>query len=310
MKTMTSAEKGLKAVQNRPFDYKVVSQPYMLPSDFPVDWLSNYVQGDNEITYLHFHNCLEIGYCLEGSGVFFVEDKILPYTQGDVSIIFPNQLHLAQSLKGKESRWHFCFIDPDALFSSDPMSSRFWDRVGTDTYPRFNNIVTPDDHAEVVWLTDHAMKELEKHRPGYESAVKGYIWTLLTLIGRQLLLQESGTAEAAAGGADRRAMQQISKALEYISQHYMEPVPIHRLAELCCLSVTHFRRIFHKCMGMAPLDYINNVRIQVAAALLCHSGSSILAISEEVGYATLSSFNRHFKRLMGEAPSQWRSKNR
>ncbi|OZB95487.1 AraC family transcriptional regulator [Paenibacillus sp. XY044] len=297
-------------MQNRPFDYKVVSEPYLLPSDFPVDWLSNHVQGDDEITYLHFHNCLEIGYCLEGSGVFFVEDKILPYTQGDVSIIFPNQLHLAQSLKGKESRWHFCFIDPDALFSADKMSCGFWNRVGTDTYPRYNNIVTPDDHAEVVWLTTNAMKELEKRQTGYESAAKGYIWTLVTLIGRQLLLLDSSTKDAAAVGADRRAMQQISKALEYISQHYMESVPIHRLAELCCLSVTHFRRVFHKSMGMAPLDYINNVRIQVAAALLCHSDSSILTISEEVGYATLSSFNRHFKRVMGDAPTQWRSKKR
>ncbi|MEC0371751.1 AraC family transcriptional regulator [Paenibacillus chibensis] len=297
-------------MQNRPSDYKVVSQPYVLPSDFPVDWMNNYVQGDDEITYLHFHNCIEIGYCFEGSGVFFIEDKVLPYAQGDVSIIFPNQLHLAQSLKGNVSKWHFCFVDPKALFSADAVSSGFWDRAGKQSHPGFCNIVTSDKHAEVVRLTDNAMKELERRQPGYESAAKGYIWTLLTLIGRQTMLQDEGIPEAAASRADRHDMHKISKALEYISQHYMDSVPVQRLAGVCCLSVTHFRRIFRKCMGMAPLDYINNVRIQVAAALLCHSDNSVLAISEEVGYATLSSFNRQFKRVMGEAPTRWRTRKK
>lgn len=296
-------------MQNRPFDYKVVSRPYLLPTDFPVDWLGHYIQGDEDITFLHFHNCLEIGYCLEGSGVFIVEDKILPYAKGDVCLIFPNQLHLAQSIKGQTSKWHFCFIDPQALFSADAAAVRFWQEVREELYPQFYNIIRMADHPAIVRLTEDAMKELDDRQPGFETAAKGFIWTLLTLIGRQFAMHSDIRRNTRTTEANRHSMQKISKALEYISQHYMESVQISQLAELCCLSVTHFRRLFASCMGTAPLDYLTNVRIQIAAALLINSNSSILAISEEVGYSTLSSFNRHFKRLMGEAPAKWRSRN-
>ncbi|MNY74794.1 transcriptional activator FtrA [compost metagenome] len=79
----------------------------------------------------------------------------------------------------------------------------------------------------------------------------------------------------------------------------MEPIHIEELAAICNLSITHFRRTFRACMGSAPLDYLIHMRMQMASALLCHTDSSILSISEKVGYSTLSSFNRHFQDMDG-----------
>jgi AraC-like DNA-binding protein len=294
-------------MQKRPYSYEVISQPYLLPPAFPVDWIENYAQNDADITYLHFHNCLEIGYCCEGSGVFFVEQKIMPYSKGDVSIIFPGQLHLAQSVKGQVSRWHFCFLDPIALLKIS--SSQSWNDPSPAGYSRFTNIISPKDAPDITLMTEYLMKELGLQQRGYESAVKGYVWTLMTLITRIIDVQMADHTPVAEA-ADRTSMNKISKALEYISQHYMEPMQIHELAAACSLSVTHFRRTFRACMGMAPLDYLNNVRMQMASALLCHTDNSILSISEEVGYASVSSFNRHFKQWMGVAPSKWRTMKR
>lgn len=42
-----------------------------------------------DFTFLHFHNCLEIGYCLSGSGICRVEDREYSFQKGDVEIIFP-----------------------------------------------------------------------------------------------------------------------------------------------------------------------------------------------------------------------------
>ncbi|MNO36514.1 Bifunctional transcriptional activator/DNA repair enzyme AdaA [compost metagenome] len=292
-------------MQKRPLSYEIISQPYLLPPPFPVDWMENFIQNDADVTHLHYHNCLEIGYCCEGSGVFFVEEKILPFSKGDVSIIFPGQLHLAQSLKGQVSRWHYCFLDLKSLLGTIPPQS--WSEPTPKEYSRFTNIVSPSDAPDISLMTQYLVKELGEQQPGYESAVKGCVWTLMTLIIRAINSTTEHTPEAEA--ADRTSMQKISKSLEYISQHYMEPIQIRELAATCNLSVTHFRRTFRTCMGMAPIDYLNNVRMHMASAMLCYTNSSILNISEEVGYATLSSFNRHFKQRMGVAPSKWRTMN-
>lgn len=289
-------------MQKRPSSYEVIAQPYLLPPTFPVDWLENFIQKDADITYLHYHNCWEIGYCCEGSGVFFVEEKILPYSKGDVCIIFPGQLHLAQSVKGQVSRWHFCFLDPKALLGT--IAPQAWNEPAPTGYSRFTNIVNSSDAPDISLMAEYLMNELGQQQPGYESAVRGCVWTLMTLIIRAINYMAGHTPEVEA--VDRTSMNKISKSLEYISQHYMEPIQIDALAEACNLSVTHFRRTFRSCMGMAPLDYLINVRMQMASALLCHTDSSILNISDEVGYATISSFNRHFKQRMGVSPSKWR----
>jgi len=293
-------------MQKRPFPFEVISQPYRLPPAFPVDWMENFIQNDADITYLHYHNCWEIGYCYEGSGVFFVEEKILPYSKGHVCIIFPGQLHLAQSVKGQVSRWHFCFLDPKTLLG---LASPYlgYEPIPTG-YSRFTNIVSPSDDPDISLLTEFLMKELSQRKPGYESAVKGCVWTLSTLINRSINQMADKVPDFE--GVDRTSMNKISKSLEYISQHYMESIQIDELAAICNLSLTHFRRTFRACMGIAPLEYLINVRLQMASVLLSHTDRSVLSISEEVGYATISSFNRHFKQWMGVAPSKWRAKKR
>jgi hypothetical protein len=70
---------------------------------------------DAPITFMHRHNCLEIGYCHSGAGIFVVEDKTLPYRAGDVSIISEAEMHQAWSIAGMRSEWTFVEVDPLAL---------------------------------------------------------------------------------------------------------------------------------------------------------------------------------------------------
>ncbi|MNW60520.1 Melibiose operon regulatory protein [compost metagenome] len=87
----------------------------------------------------------------------------------------------------------------------------------------------------------------------------------------------------------------------------MMPVTIDELAELCHLSTTHFRRKFHEIMGTTPLDFLNSTRVEEACKRLKSTDASVLSISEQVGFRSISSFNRCFARLMGESPKAWRT---
>ena len=87
----------------------------------------------------------------------------------------------------------------------------------------------------------------------------------------------------------------------------MEDFPIETLARLCGMSQSHFRRVFRELLSVGPLEHLNRTRILKACSLMRMSEDSILSISGQVGFQSLSSFNRHFLAEMGPTPSQWRS---
>jgi AraC-like DNA-binding protein len=101
-------------------------------------------------------------------------------------------------------------------------------------------------------------------------------------------------------------MERIAPALQYLGTHFTERVDVEDLARVCHLSVTHFRRLFLKAIRRSPLRYVAQLRIQMASALLENTNRTVLDISHEVGYDSLSSFNRQFRAQTGMSPREWR----
>ena len=101
---------------------------------------------------------------------------------------------------------------------------------------------------------------------------------------------------------------EVSPAVTYVSNHYAEPCPIETLAQLCNMSVSTLRRKFYSALECAPSDYIHRVRIGAATVMLSAENKSILEICHQVGYMSLSSFNRQFRKLTGESPRRMRKK--
>jgi transcriptional regulator GlxA family with amidase domain len=94
--------------------------------------------------------------------------------------------------------------------------------------------------------------------------------------------------------------------LDYIRVNYAQDFPMDDLAALCDMSPTHFRRTFTGIMGEGPLSYLTHIRISKASVLLRTTEMPVLDISEEVGFRSVSSFNRHFAEIMGVPPLKWR----
>ena len=100
---------------------------------------------------------------------------------------------------------------------------------------------------------------------------------------------------------------EIKPALNYINHNYSEHIYLTLLSELCHMSQATFRRKFKEIMGTTPLDYIHDIRIQRACVLLRGSKMSITEISLNVGFESISSFNRKFLSVEGITPNQYRS---
>lgn len=282
--------------------YQLQYAPVPLSRDFPVHYWGIYRQTDRKIVYLHRHDCLEIGYCHQGSGVFVVENKVFTYGSGDVNVIGPSEMHLARSTPGTESQWTFIMLDPAALVGPSVNDPSLLE-VGSLAGSRFRNIMASADHPALVACIRQIVQEMADQGPHYRSAVRSLVWTLMILLHR--LPDRQPVASAGDAGLER-----IAASLQWMARNYAQPMAIDELAEVCHLSPAHFRRLFLQKVGQSPLAYLNALRVRMAAIELQQSGRQVVDIAWRTGFGTISSFNRQFKVVMGCSPRDWRRRGK
>lgn len=100
----------------------------------------------------------------------------------------------------------------------------------------------------------------------------------------------------------------IENVIDYIHNHYMETISITRLAEIFGMDGRRFSYIFQKNLGMSPLAYLTEYRINRAKELLIQEGNSITAVASCVGYTDPLYFSRLFKKYSGMSPSNYQIK--
>jgi AraC family transcriptional regulator len=98
----------------------------------------------------------------------------------------------------------------------------------------------------------------------------------------------------------------LRRITDWMSEHAVEDFNLDRLAALAGLSKYHFHRLFKSAMGISPLRYHTNLRMELARRLLRETKKSILSIAVEVGYSNASHFAELFRRQAGLSPSDYR----
>lgn len=96
-------------------------------------------------------------------------------------------------------------------------------------------------------------------------------------------------------------------AIDYIEQNYQKEISVEQLAQYVQISAPHFHRLFLKYTGQSPYQYILEFRVQKAKLLLSDPVLQIKQIGREVGFHNVNHFIRHFKRLTGVTPGQYRA---
>jgi AraC-like DNA-binding protein len=281
---------------------------YSLPLNFPVLLLSGerWRISDKKSGRLHFHNCLEIGICHSDSGIMDFEDVPIPFRAGDVTCVPKHLPHTTYSSPGTESLWSYIFVDPEELFRNmfNNQSAGFDKPMSTNR--NYHLIMNKEDYPKVYFLASSIVDELRNQRTSYQSSVRGLMLSLYVELLRIHAKDDTIKDAKKEIKQDHENVLVILNALDHIHNNYMQPICIDDLADLCHLSVSHFRRTFHEIMGAAPLDFLNSTRIDEACWLLRSTEDSILTISEKVGFHSISSFNRCFIKLMEVPPSVWR----
>jgi transcriptional regulator GlxA family with amidase domain len=166
--------------------------------------------------------------------------------------------------------------------------------------PNFVSGVIPDARLIEIFLQLHRLLEGCGTRLHRESLLLDFLTELIPRISK----------EPSPSPAIGRESPAVGRALEYLNEHYDRRVSLNELAALANLSPYHFHRTFCRQTGIPPHAYQIQVRIARAKRLVRESWP-LARVASAAGFADQSHFARHFKRLVGVTPAQYRgpSKN-
>lgn len=99
---------------------------------------------------------------------------------------------------------------------------------------------------------------------------------------------------------------QVGRALALMHRRLAHPWTAEELAREVALSRSAFVERFTTLVGMPPIRYLTQWRLQTARQRLRESGATIAQVAYAVGYGSEEAFSRAFKRHFGSAPATWR----
>lgn len=159
-------------------------------------------------------------------------------------------------------------------------------RLSEDIVPFFS-AASIDCHT----LMQECLELLMKNQP--VMAVKAKLYELLTDLSLRLSSDTSAPKYL-----------EIMNGVKYIERNYDKNLKIKDVAEYCCMSESHFRKMFSEYLHISPLKYQNNLKIKKAQNLLKSGMYSIREVAEAIGMDNPSYFSWFFKKYTGQSPKQ------
>ena len=125
---------------------------------------------------------------------------------------------------------------------------------------------------------------------------------LLEIFGRHLsilsnqIVMENQEAEPAA----------VTRAKQFIAQNQNNAICLATVAKAVNTSTFYFCKLFKRATGLTFTDYLARVRIEKAKTLLLDPNRRVSEVAYDIGFESLTHFNRVFRKIVGRSPSSYR----
>lgn len=260
---------------------------------------------------LHWHAAMEIIMPLRNNYVVNVQDERIIVEQGDILIIPPGILHLIEKPKAHGER--FIILCNTATMNEQhhlySLSTFFT------PYVHVKPNVDSSLHHELQTIIGSIIRTfyLDGHFK-YISIYADLIKFVATL-GNDLIdraLNEQVTAEDATHVANERTsashshLTVIYESCEYLRHHSRDDISLDDLANRAGFSKFYFSRLFKDFTGMSFVDYLNRCRISDAENLLSDPESVVTEVAMQVGFNSISTFNRVFRKFKNTTPTEFK----
>ncbi|HEY5043023.1 MAG TPA: AraC family transcriptional regulator [Verrucomicrobiae bacterium] len=98
----------------------------------------------------------------------------------------------------------------------------------------------------------------------------------------------------------------ITKAKQFIAEHYTEALSLRQVSDAVNTSLFYFCKQFRKATGLSFTEFVSRTRIEKAKNLLLNRNLRVSEIAYAIGFQSLTQFNRVFKKITGQSPTEYR----
>ena len=279
----------------------IVNEKNIYNIDFELLYISKSEYGNDWHSTAHFHPFTEIFFITQGQGIMEIDDVDVSIKEGDLIIINPNCPHTEKSSQNTSDYLKYIVFGINNLaLASNPSSKFSSENKDLNLYKilNFNH-----DKDELLYFLNSLMCEVEEKKKNYELACKSILTLFIIYISRN--------AESNLIITDNPEKLNIEciKIKNYIDSHYAENITLDILSNLSYVNKFHLVHLFTKQMGISPINYLINKRIEESKNLLTTTNYSVRDISTIVGFSNSSYFSQMFKKITGCSPREYKTKN-
>ncbi len=253
----------------------------------------------------HFHPECELTYILEGSGERFVGDSMEPFVAGDLILLGAELPHFWRSREregDEKSRAVVVHFGEGFLGEKMGGASEFADIRKMLGLAKRGLCFSDDDK-----LCERVGRRLIELAGA--SDLKRLL-ILLEILSELVDASESARFLSSVGHVplrDHKAGQRINRAYEFVYTNLRNEITLNAVAGVAGMSPAAFSRYFKRMTGRNLSHFIGELRISQACKQLRETDLGISEVAYEVGFGSLSNFNRLFKELKGVSPREWRA---
>ncbi len=232
-----------------------------------------------------FFNC-------QGSGILKMNNMTYPLQGGSAFFIPAGTPHEYYPL---DDIWDIRWLVPAGYALNDLYRQLHIEKGGVYT-------LTDAASLDLIMNKIHYYLVHDKENSNY--FVSAYVYEFILAFANQIGALNTNKKEAIE--AEDSYTRHMILLQDYINYHYMHPIALAELCQLISVSPQHLCRIFKRCTGQRPTEYITYVRINATKELLLKTNHSIHDISLWCGFENLNYFYKCFKTLVNMTPGEYR----
>ena len=253
----------------------------------------------------HWHEEFEYVLAVKGPLTVDVNKARLTLQTGQGVFINSGVLHAVEQAEKGDALLHSGVFQPRLVGGMDTI---FWQKL-------IRPMLQPDAPAfflldeavpwqrEVLSCLREAWKGIANEPFDYENRVRYYLSAALRLLSTQCVGGRTKVSKQ-----EQIAAERMKQMLRFVEEHYSEELTVERIAASVALSESACLRSFRQLLGVTPIQYVKQFRVEKAAELLRSTRLKTGEIGAECGFADGSYFIKTFREIKHCTPKEYREK--
>ena len=277
----------------------------------------------------HYHSQYELILITKSSGIRFVGDNVSKFLPGDLVLVGPNLPHL-----WRNDPSYYTGVNTDEYDDGIDLTTldTIQDEIGEDGDDHSVKTIIIKFERDFLGADFFNTPEFQRIEELLEDSKKGMyfyshknealvdkIVNLTSLGGAVSILSFLDILHELSLSEDRKTLSSTDMTgvfedkknrqdsiIKYISDNYSDDISLDTISSVACMTPNSFCRYFKNLTNKPFSTFLNEVRIQNAVRLISLNNDNIKNISYDVGYKSVTNFNRQFKKVVLMTPMQYK----